>query len=94
MLGVASEVKAYSPHILREKTKVPEEHENTNKLYYGTWQEIDPHICLRQDNIKKKKCGGPEIWLQLCWRCQSVSRLKKKKKKKTREALVLWHVNS
>lgn len=55
MLGVASEVKAYSPHILREKTKVPEEHENTNKLYYGTWQEIDPHICLRQDNIKKKK---------------------------------------
>lgn len=54
MLGVASEVKAYSPHILGEKTKVPEEHENTNKLYYSTWQEIDPHICLRQDNIKKK----------------------------------------
>lgn len=55
----------------KEKKKAfPRETRNTNKLYYSTWQEIDPHICLHQAKQQKKSCGGPEIWLHSRWRSQ------------------------
>lgn len=38
----------------KKKKAFPRETRNTNKLYYSTWQEIDPHICLHQAKQQKK----------------------------------------
>lgn len=95
MLGVSSEFEAHKPPQTRRRGKETTRGTRKTQISYiivHGRKLTHTSVCAKTTLKKNKKREGPEIWLQLCWRCQSVSKVKKKTI--PREALVLWHVNS
>lgn len=83
MLGVPPQVKVHKPPQTRKREKnITRETRKTQISYIIVHGRKLTHTSVHAKTTfkKKKKNGGPEIWLQLCWRCQSVSKVKKKKK--------------